>query len=249
MKLGTSEASNSIVIHLIIINVLLWGATLLLPKIDIDLVSHYGLHYWKGSDFSPIQFLTYMFLHDPTSFAHVFFNMFSLFMFGPVLEQVLGQKRFIIYYIFTGIGAGLVQELAWAFDLRGFTNEIAQLIESGIPGGLDVGDGVILHTIGELTNFADKVYNLHITIGASGAIFALLLAFGMIFPNQPIFIMFIPIPIKAKYMVVGYALIELFAGVKDFSFDNVAHFAHLGGMLFGILILSYWKWQNKKKLR
>lgn len=246
MRLGSNEDYTSISKHLIIINFLLWGAAVLLPKIDIDLISLFGLHYWKGSDFNPIQLFTYMFLHDTSGIWHVLFNMLSLFMFGPILERVLGTKRFIFYYIFTGIGAGLIQEIAWWHNLQPFAQEVASFTESGISGGLDIGNKII-YNIGELTQFADNVYNHHITIGASGAIFALLLAFGMIFPNEPVYLFFIPIPIKAKYMVIGYAIIELFAGVKDFSFDNVAHFAHLGGMLFGLVLLLYWRNQGKRR--
>ena len=247
MKLGISNQQNSISIHFVIINVLCWIASLLLPRIGIDLIEKFGLHYWAGSDFNPIQLVTYMFLHDTSSIYHLLFNMVCLYTFGTVLERAFGTKRFLIYYFFTGIGAGLIQELAWAYDLHAFTAEVAQLTESGIANGLDIGNGTILHSVDELTRFADDVYNKHITVGASGAMFGLLIAFGLLFPNAPLFIMFIPIPIKAKYLVVGYALLELFAGVKDFSFDNVAHFAHLGGMLFGLILLLYWRYQGKKK--
>lgn len=245
MKLGTNDEPITLPIHLIIINALLWGAAELLPRMDIDLIDKFGLHYWEGSSFNPIQLVTYMFLHG--GFTHLFFNMFNLFMFGPVLERVMGTKKFLFYYFFTGIGAGLVQQLAWAYDLQGFTQEVNMFMESGISNGLDLGNGQIIHTTGELTQFADTCYNSHITIGASGAVFALLLAFGMLFPNAPLYLFFIPVPIKAKYMVVGYAIIELFAGVKDFNFDNVAHFAHLGGMLFGIILLLYWRQQGKRR--
>lgn len=249
MRLGSGNEYTSASLHLIIINALLWGATLLLPRIGIDLVEICGLHYWKGSDFNPIQLVTYMFLHNPSSILHLVFNMFSLFMFGPVLENAMGKKRFLFYYFFTGIGAGIVQELAWAYDLHGFTTEIASYMETGISGGLNVGNGTILHSIGELSQFENTIYNQHITIGASGAIFALLLAFGMIFPNVPVYFFFIPIPVKAKYMVIAYAAFELFAGVNDFSFDKVAHFAHLGGMLFGIILLLFWRTQAKIRMQ
>jgi hypothetical protein len=141
-----------------------------------------------------------MFTH--VEFNHLFFNMFALFMFGATLENYWGQKRYLTYYLVTGIGAGLIQILVL----------LLQGVTSPIP-----------------------------TIGASGAVFGLLLAFGMLFPNTPLYLMFIPIPIKAKYMVLGYGLIELFFGVAGFRMDNVAHFAHLGGMLFGIVLILYWR--------
>lgn len=248
MRLGSSNEYTSATIHLIIVNALLWGAAILLPRIDIDLIGRFGLHYWAGSDFSPIQLVTYMFLHDTSGFSHLFFNMFSLFMFGPVLENAMGRKRFLFYYFFTGIGAGLIQELSWTYDLSALSAEVDRIMATGMTEGVPVGNGIVLQNVGELTQFADKIYNSHITVGASGSIFALLLAFGMIFPNVPVYIFFIPIPIKAKYMVIGYSIIELFMGVKDFSFDNVAHFAHLGGMLFGLILLLFWRYQGKKRM-
>ncbi len=239
---------SSICIHLIIINVLFFGAAHLLPKIDIDLYGLLGLHYWSGTDFKPYQFVTYMFLHDPNSIVHILCNMFNLYMFGPIIERTLGRNKFLIYYFVTGIGAGIVQQLAWTYDLIPFTTEIKQLIESGVNPPINLGNGQILSTIGEVNAFANDFYNRHLTIGASGAVFALLLAFGMFYPNQPLFLMFIPIPIKAKYMVIGYALLELFCGVKNFSFDNVAHFAHLGGLLFGLILILYWKKKNVRRI-
>jgi membrane associated rhomboid family serine protease len=158
----------------------------------------FGLQSFGTGDFSPYQLVTYMFTHE--EFSHIFFNMFALFMFGSVIERTWGVKRYLIYYLTTGIGAGLVQLLIW-------------------------------HITGQVG----------ITIGASGAVFGLLLAFGMLFPNAPLFLMFIPIPIKAKYMVIGYGLIEFFFGIANHSGDNIAHFAHLGGMLFGIILILFWR--------
>lgn len=249
MGIGTDKNGSSICVHLIIINVLLWGAAHLLPKIGIDLYELFGLHYWLGTDFKPYQFVTYMFLHDPSSIVHILCNMFNLYMFGPIIERTLGRNKFLIYYFVTGIGAGLVQQFAWAYDLIPFTTEVNQLIEGGVIQPINMGNGQIISTIGEVNTFANEFYNMHLTIGASGAVFALLLAFGMFYPNQPLYLMFIPIPIKAKYMVIGYAAIELFAGVKNFNFDNVAHFAHLGGLLFGLILLLYWKHANKRRLQ
>ena len=206
--------------NLIIINLLFWLAEIVLPRVGIDLVKYLGLHYFAASDFNAVQLVTYMFMHDPGSFGHVFFNMFSVFMFGRTLEMVWGSKRFLIYYLTTGIGAGLVQEVTWFFSLK------------------DAIDATIVQAGWETTR---ALLNNVITIGASGAVFGILLAFGMLFPNAELFIMFIPIPVKAKYFVIFYGIVELFLGVGNFSGDNIAHFAHLGGMLFGFFLIRYWK--------
>lgn len=209
--------------NLLIINVLLWVATLVMgvnPATgEYRLVQWLGLHAFGAEQFNVAQLITYMFLHDPSSFSHVFFNMFSVFMFGRTLEHVWGSQRFLFYYITTGIGAGLIQEAAWFIE---FGNQI-KLISQNYGW--------------EQASFA---LNSLVTIGASGAVFGILLAFGMLFPNTPLYLMFIPIPIKAKWFVAGYGLIELFLGVSATS-DGIAHFAHLGGMLFGIILILYWR--------
>lgn len=210
--------------NIIIINLLLWVASLVLPRIGVDLINLLGLHLPWARDFHAFQFISYMFLHDTSSFSHVFFNMFAVYMFGRVLENVWGPKRFLIFYFVTGVGAGLIQEVAWYFELRDL---IASNYEVVNMGGTMISKGEYL--------------NLFVTIGASGAVFGILLAFGMLFPNAPLYIMFVPIPIKAKYFVFFYGLVELFLGVSRFSGDSVAHFAHLGGMLFGYFLIRYWK--------
>jgi membrane associated rhomboid family serine protease len=151
--------------------------------------------------------------------------MFAVYMFGRVLESVWGPKRFLIYYMITGVGAGLIQELAWFFELHDVISSAQEMVNV---------NGVQLLS---KKDFLD----LFVTVGASGSVFGILLAFGMKFPNVPLYLMFIPIPIKAKYFVAGYGLSELFLGVASFNGDSVAHFAHLGGMLFGYLLLYYWK--------
>lgn len=215
--------------NIIIINVLFWFASLALPKAGIDLVKYLGLHFPGASDFYPFQLISYMFMHDTHSFTHVFFNMFAVYMFGKVLEQVWGPKRFLIYYMITGIGAGLVQELTWLYSLRDVVLSEHLLI--------NIGNGQLLSK--------PDFYNLFITIGASGSVFGILLAFGMMFPNVPLYIMFVPIPIKAKYFVIFYGLAELTMGVANFSGDSVAHFAHLGGMLFGYILIRLWTAKNR----
>ena len=208
--------------NLIIINLLFWVASLALPKVGVDLL---GLHVPGATDFKAYQIVSYMFMHDTHSFAHVFFNMFAVYMFGRVLENVWGPKRFLIFYFVTGIGAGLVQEVVWFFNLRDVIFASQDMINL---------NGAQIISKSEFLNY-------FVTIGASGAVFGILLAFAMIFPNVPLYLMFIPIPIKAKYFVIFYGLAELFMGVASFGGDTVAHFAHLGGMLFGYFLIRYWK--------
>jgi len=215
--------------NLIIINVLFWVASLVLPKIGVNLVQLLGLHFPGATDFKFYQIISYMFMHDIRSFTHVFFNMFAVYMFGRVLENVWGPKRFLIFYMITGIGAGLIQELVWFIELRDVLSSQYDMINL---------NGTQLIPKSEYLNF-------FVTIGASGAVFGILLAFGMLFPNIPLYLMFIPIPIKAKYFVIGYGLIELFMGVSNFSGDSVAHFAHLGGMLFGFILIKYWQKKDR----
>ena len=205
---------------LLIINFIVWVGCLLIPG---SLVVHYfGLHYFMSKDFYLFQLVTYMFTH--VDFSHLFFNMFALFMFGSVIERTWGQKKYLIYYFVTGIGAGLIQLLVTYIQLQSFLGSV-----EFSPADLSL------------------LYNsLPPTIGASGAVFGLLLAFGMLYPNAPLYLMFIPIPVKAKYFVIGYGLIEFFFGVSNRAGDNVAHFAHLGGMLFGIIMILYWKKKDKK---
>ena len=212
--------------NLIIINFLCWLASLVLPRFGIDLIRLLGLHFPTASDFHFYQLFTYMFLHDTGSINHVFFNMFAVFMFGRVLESVWGKQRFLLFYFATGVGAAMIQQLSWLYliygDAKGYEIPLYELLMH--PG----------------------INNL-ITIGASGAVFGILLAFGMLFPNERLFLLFLPIPIKAKYFVAIYGIIELFLGVANFNGDNVAHFAHLGGMLFGFFMIRYWKKKDRDR--
>ena len=209
MQYRNQELFPPVTRYLLILNVLLLVAEWVLPRIGIDLVGLLGMHYFGAESFGVHQLVTYMFLHDPSGISHLFFNMFALYMFGGLLERYWGAKRYLLYYIVTGVGAGLVQQLVWYLNMT--------------P---------------EVLPYADYL----ITIGASGAIFGLLLAIGMLFPNLPLYIMFVPIPVKAKYFVIVYGLIELWGGISGSAFGGgVAHFAHLGGMLFGIVLILFWK--------
>ena len=209
--------------NLLIVNLLAFIATWVLQLRGIDLAAVGGLHFFMASDFGLYQFITYMFLH--ANLTHIFFNMFALWMFGVVVENVWGPRKFLFYYISCGIGAGLIQELVQLFNFY-FT------IKSQAP---DI-SFTELFSVGQQLGHQ---LNGWTTIGASGAVYAILLAFGMIFPNERIFIFPLPIPIKAKWFVCGYAAIELFSALGS-SGDGVAHMAHLGGMLFGFLMIRYW---------
>ena len=222
--------------HLLIINVLVWLATIALQRAGIiDLNRWLGLHFWKGSNFNVVQLFTYMFMHDTRGIAHILFNMFSLWMFGNLLERVFGSKRYLFYYITCGLGAAFVQELVWQFSWQ----DILASSVSG-PTGASVGEIIDAINQGHAAFTMNEFYNSLVTVGASGAVFGILLAFGMIFPNMPMYIFFIPIPVKAKWVVIGYGLLELYFGISG-NQPGVAHFAHLGGMLAGILLILYWR--------
>ena len=209
--------------NLLIVNFLAFVATWVFQLRGIDLANIGGLHFFMASDFHLYQFFTYMFLH--ANLTHIFFNMFALWMFGVVVENVWGPKKFLFYYISCGIGAGIMQEIVQMFDF--YFRISAQYPEISFSE---------LFTIGAQLS---TQLNGWTTIGASGAVYAILLAFGMIFPNERIFIFPLPLPIKAKWFVAGYAVIELLMAVSS-SGDGVAHMAHLGGMLFGFLMIRYW---------
>lgn len=195
------DAFPPIVKNLIIINVLVFLAQNLLPS-EYLVTGRLALWPINSEFFASYQVATHMFTHG--GFSHILFNMFSLWMFGRVLENVWGPKRFLLFYLICGVGAAAVHLL------------VQHLTGSGAP-----------------------------TVGASGAIMGIMAAFAYLFPNTELFIMFIPVPIKAKWAVLGYAAIDLFGGVANFSGDNIAHFAHLGGALTGFIIVLIWNKQNR----
>ena len=215
--------------NLLIANVVMFLISCLLGK---DMAGDYllndtlGLHFFLAPDFHIYQLFTYMFMHG--GFEHILFNMFALWMFGCVVERVWGAKKFLFYYITCGVGAGLFQELAQFVQFYLLASE-------QIPG-FSMGDMVVV------AHNSASILNAWTTVGASGAIYAILLAFGMIFPEERIFIFPLPIPIKAKYFVIGYAAIELFSAIATTG-DGVAHIAHLGGMVFGFFMIRYWRKQ------
>lgn len=221
-----------VTLNLIIINFLCFAASFVFFRSGVNLNYILGLHYFGANAFNPVQLITYMFMH--ANIPHIFFNMFSLFMFGKTLEYSWGGKRFLIYYMVTGIGAALVQQGVWWIQVRELLSQ----------DSFRLGQYVIDRADFLINYLPDYLNNAFLTIGASGAVFGILLAFGMLFPNAQLYMMFIPFPIRAKYFVIGYGILELFLGVASFNGDNIAHFAHLGGMIFGYILIKIWKKQD-----
>ena len=219
--------------NLLIINILAFLAYYVLSFRGINLNDIFGLHFFLASHFHIYQLFTYMFMHG--GWDHIFFNMFALWMFGCVMERVWGPKKFLFYYIFCGVGAGIIQEIVQYVELY-----------SILSGQSEVGFTSLISSAWSDVALADSL-NAWTTVGASGAIYAILLAFGMTFPNERIFIFPLPIPIKAMWFVMIYVAIELFSALGTSS-DNVAHFAHLGGMLFGFLLIRYWQKHPESEL-
>ncbi len=227
-----------VVKNIIMINVLmLLGYYAVRSVFGIDLNGILGLYFPKSESFKPVQILTHMFMHG--GIWHLFFNMYALFIFGQVLENVWGPKRFLIYYMVCGLGAALVHETVIAFEYKKLMNIIS-------PDQLQIvlDQGAAYLREGKV--FTDKtMQDLQLllntpTVGASGAIFGILLAFGVLFPNTQLMLLIPPIPIKAKYFVMGYGAIELYLAFTQPG-SNIAHAAHLGGMLFGYILIRYWR--------
>lgn len=223
-----------------------------------------GLHVLGSPDFKPWQVLTHMFMHaGPGSggqdwFFHIASNMFALYMFGPPIERVMGPKRFLTYYLVCGLGAAALQ---MGFSYMEVAQHVQQLTQAGVDlmdvkrmviaarGSVDDANVVLNEIIRAhpgTSEIAQQVFQdyIGVMVGASGAIFGLLLAFAMLFPNTELMLLFLPIPIKAKYFVILYGLWELYAGVRQSTGDNVAHYAHLGGLLFGLILILHWRRQR-----
>ena len=259
-----------IVKNLLIINGLCFLANVVLEsRFNYSLNELCGLFYPESVYFKPFQIVTHVFMHG--SFTHLFFNMFSLWMFGSVLENFWGPKRFFIYYFVTAFGAAALYLGVNAFEIYKLKESISAYALNPnlndfllfIQGHKDLVNADFYSKLNEfysawltqpqnvsiasqsseiLNSFAIAKMNIPV-VGASGAVFGLLLAFGMLFPNTELMMIFFPIPIKAKYFVMLYGGFELYSGISNNPSDNVAHFAHLGGMLFGFILIKYW---NKK---
>ena len=215
--------------QLLIINCIAFLASQLVPSIT----SWCGLHYWQASQFHIYQLVTYIFMHG--GWAHLFFNMFALWMFGAVMERTWGSKRFIIYYLVCGIGAGLLQEISQTFFVYYAVSPAPESISQFLEISSMSPDTMLQQQLNQMT-----------TVGASGSIYGILLAFGMTYPEEKMLIIPIPFPIKAKWLVIGYAGIEIGLALSN-SGDGIAHVAHLGGMLFGFFLIRHWRRTAKRQ--
>lgn len=236
-----------VVKNLLIINVLFFVATLVLQNTGIaDLQDLLGVYYIDSPLFRVWQLITYMFMH--VNFMHLFSNMFALFMFGGMLENRWGPKRFLNYYLITALGAVALQMGVQAYEVYHITgsainNPITDVVRSGgyinaninIPNLTQVEGNTLLGIYGGTM------------MGASGAVFGILVAFGMLYPNVELMMLFFPVPIKAKYFVLGYVILELTSGIARVPGDSVAHFAHLGGALIGFILIKLWKDNNNDR--
>lgn len=256
--------------HLIIINVLLWLTTVVLGmRMNIDLNTILALHFPENNSFGFWQPITSMFMHSVTSPMHILFNMIGLWMFGSALEMRWGKVKFLSFYFITGVGAGLVHTLANYFELYTLSEHIVELnltseqlkqimnfdiiqnnqylgsiLEQKLYSALDPSQLSILNQNNFSALFQMNVLNNSYAVGASGALYGVLVAFGMLYPNMELMLMFIPVPIKAKYFIPGLLTYDFIAGISGgaglFGGGNIAHFAHLGGALFGFLLMWYW---------
>lgn len=269
-----------VVKNLIIINSIFLLIDYLMSQYGIVLSQYLGLHYWTSQFFRPWQLVTHMFMHG--DLGHLFFNMFALWMFGSIIENIWGPKRFLIFYFVCGLGAALCHLTVLGFEFGAIEKAFALYQQN--PTIDQFGKFIVQHVNNPVASRFNFLYNdwakdpsssyfrnqsalliqqyLHggtsellkiefeglfnqATVGASGAVFGILFAFGYLFPNTELYIYFL-FPLKAKYFVAFYALAELFSGFSNSAGDNVAHFAHLGGMLFAFILLKYWQKTNRK---
>ena len=254
--------------NLLIINGLLFLATFVIgAQFNVSLTKLLGLHYPVSEHFKPFQFVTHMFMHG--GMMHIFFNMYALFLFGSAIENAWGSQRFLFYYFFTGLGAATLHLLVnhimfsnMAAAITAFQNTPdPEVFKQFVDGNKhyfrqNVYDFInrwsldpenptyVFQALQIMKNIYQSAINVP-TVGASGAVFGILLAFGMMYPNAELMLLFLPIPIKAKWFVAGYGVLELFLGFTRTG-SNIAHFAHVGGMLFGFILIKYWIAQEKR---
>ncbi|WP_184543791.1 rhomboid family intramembrane serine protease [Mucilaginibacter sp. FT3.2] len=223
-----------VVKNLLIINVLFFIGSLALAGVVPGLLNLLPAYYFNAPNFRVWQIITYMFMHG--GYMHIFFNMFVLFSFGPIVEYSIGSKKFFNFYFLCGIGAIALQILVQAFEVHAIT------------GAFTISHPELEASYMQYGAQAQKLFDIYNTriVGASGAIFGVMIAFGMMYPNMEMMIMFIPVPIKAKYIIPGYIVLELFLGVSQSSGDGVAHFAHLGGALIGFIMVKVWRLQQNR---
>jgi membrane associated rhomboid family serine protease len=267
MRLSGFAGLTPVVKNLLIINALFYIGTwsiLNFTKGQVDLTRYLALYYPESEHFRTWQLVSYMFMHA-TDFTHILFNMFAVWMFGTTLEQTWGPKRFLTFYLVTGIGAGLIHLLVLWFQFAGVHDALVLFSANPSPQDFEIivskyfknivnpewtsqiayawnqepdNMSIAQEAVKGLSNLYTAQINVP-TVGASGAVFGLLLAFGMLFPNSVIYLYF-AIPIKAKYFVILYGAAELYFGITNTGGSNIAHFAHLGGMIFGFFLIKYW---------
>jgi membrane associated rhomboid family serine protease len=261
----------TVIKNLIIINVIVFLATMVLENhLGISITDYLGLHYFKSELFRPHQFITYMFMHG--GWMHIIMNMFALWMFGNVLENVWGPKRFLIFYLITGVGAALVYMCYQWYNIHQIEESLALysnapsvidftgLLKKHFPFALDSeqvqgfisswsereGDSeYIQQSLSFIHTMINEVQNT-VTVGASGSVYGVLVGFGMLFPNTIVYFLFLPFPIKAKYMVMLYIAMEVYYAIQNNPGDNVAHLAHLGGVLFAFILIKIWNKNSRE---
>lgn len=246
---------------ILILNVLVFLIT------NESIIQQFGLHSFLSDQFNPVQLITHMFIH--AGLSHIFGNMIGLIVFGPMLERTWGAQRFTFFYLFCGIGASLLFSAISYYEIQGVYAAVRDYRQSPTPDGFlafitqhagSYYDGLesFINTfekqptnqtaITSSVRFINRIYDNQVNeplVGASGAIFGVIMGFGLLFPNTQLFLLFPPIPVKAKYLVIFYGAYELYAGVQRSQGDNVAHFAHIGGMLFAFILIKYWGTQRK----
>jgi len=243
VRFGRFNLLPPVVKNLLIINGLFFLVSQTVTQnFGLDMFDLLGLHYWTSDGFRPHQVITHMFMHG--DIGHIFFNMFSLWMFGSVLENIWGGQRFLIFYLVTGIGAAVIHNMAKSVDIYNLSQQLSPEAVTEIKV-----QGYSIIQMGK--NYTDPIWRAlnsalnGPTIGASGAVYGVLLGFGMLFPNTRLYLYFM-IPVKAKYVVGVLIAFELLQGIQNNPGDNIAHFAHLGGALIGFLLIKYWNKKNRK---
>jgi membrane associated rhomboid family serine protease len=260
-RTGGFQQLPAVVKNIIIINALVFFLQYVLDAKGINLDDMFALHYWSSPKFRWWQMFTHLFMHG--SLGHIFLNMFALWMFGRILENIWGPQRFLLFYIVCGLGAALCHMSVLAFQFHRFNEAFLHFQSNPNLIGYSTflkearaGEPVFSKILAfwstnpECSDCAQTAVRLiqekymlmlnEATVGASGAVMGVLFAYGYLFPNSILYLYF-AIPVKAKWFVAGYAVIELYSGIKNSAGDNIAHFAHLGGMLFAFILLRIWK--------
>ena len=236
--------------NLLILNVLLFILSHVLIGKGIDLGQYLGAHYFNSAFFQPYQIITHMFMHSLNDFTHILFNMLLLVMFGSHLERLWGPKRFFIFYFASGLGAIVLYNSIGVWELMELKNSLIgmgydmEVLNNKVTNGyFDKIELLTPESGTDLQRFVDLTYSN--MIGASGALFGVLAGFGVLFPNTQLMLLFPPIPIKAKYLIGAYLLFEIYSSIKVMN-DQVAHLAHVGGAIVGIIIVLVWRRTDRK---